>query len=90
MTGSPDWQLGVQSCRDEKGRIGVELFIFQPSTGLQRRYALFAVGREGATEKGAYARRLAIELDRLVKEDGIEIPDLKVRLSLLMDERGWQ
>jgi hypothetical protein len=76
MTATADWQLSVQPCRDEAGRLGIELFVFQRGTGLQRQYALFGIGREGATQEGAYARRLTIELDRLVKEDGLEIPDL--------------
>ena len=90
MTSTPDWQLSVQPVRDENGRVGVELFLFQRNTGLQRQYALFSVGREGATQEGVYARRLSIELDRLVKEDGIAIPDLKERLAPLLLERGWQ
>jgi hypothetical protein len=90
MTATADWQLSVQPCRDEAGRLGIELFVFQRGTGLQRQYALFGIGREGATQEGAYARRLTIELDRLVKEDGLEIPDLTERLPSLLQERGWQ
>ncbi len=90
MTVAPEWQVSVQPCRDDNGRVGVELFIFQPKTGLQRQYALFGVGREGATQEGAYPRRLSIELDRLVKEDGIDLPDLRERLHGLLRDRGWQ
>jgi hypothetical protein len=89
---STAWALAAQFrvVQAEAGRLGIELFVFQRGTGLQRQYALFGIGREGATQEGAYARRLTIELDRLVKEDGLEIPDLTERLPSLLQERGWQ
>jgi hypothetical protein len=82
-----DWQLSVQPARDANGPT-IELFVFNPTLNIDKKFVL-ASGETGNMHGVAkrFAEHCAIKFERKLREAGIEIPGVRLRIAELMGER---